>query len=377
MPGAERVLVVGGGIAGLSMALALQQRGGSVAVVEQRPELPGAGLGLNLPGNAVRALGDLGLGEDLARCGVPVRRREYHNAGGRLLFAVDEAAFWGGQGSRCVRRGELLQLLRGRLAPEVVRWGSQVVSVQTSSESVEVGLGGGRSESYDFVVGADGVHSTIRTCIPHRHARRPALLSAASWRFVTANPGVDCWSVWSGSEGTLLLTPVDADQVYGYASATRGGPVEQDPQWLRTTFHDYPEPVRQVVSSTLADPSTLYHSPVEEIRLERWHHGRVVLIGDAAHATAPVWAQGAALAAEDARVLAELLAAQEDWTGVGEEYERRRRRRVQHVQRMTDRLSRTARLPGWLRDAISPIVGPRMYRETYAPLREPVTNDRV
>ncbi|HET9302649.1 MAG TPA: FAD-dependent monooxygenase, partial [Propionibacteriaceae bacterium] len=85
----------------------------------------------------------------------------------------------------------------------------------------------------------------------------------------------------------------------------KGGPVDADQQWLRLTFRDYPEPVVSAVSSVLAEPSSLYHSPVEEIRLESWHSGRIVLIGDAAHAMAPVWAQGAALAVEDALVLAE------------------------------------------------------------------------
>jgi 2-polyprenyl-6-methoxyphenol hydroxylase-like FAD-dependent oxidoreductase len=127
------------------------------------------------------------------------------------------------------------------------------------------------------------------------------------------------------------------------------------------------------VSQALADPSMLHHSPIEEVRLERWHHGRVVLIGDAAHATAPVWAQGAALAAEDALVLAELLATHDDWSKLGDVYENRRRPRVEHIQRMTDRLSKTAGMPGLLRDVILPIVGPRSYRETYGPLREPVT----
>jgi 2-polyprenyl-6-methoxyphenol hydroxylase-like FAD-dependent oxidoreductase len=98
----------------------------------------------------------------------------------------------------------------------------------------------------------------------------------------------------------------------------------------------------------------------------------VVVIGDAAHATAPVWAQGAALAVEDALVLAELLATRDDWSRVGPEFEQRRRPRVTHVQAMTDRLSRAAGLPTWIRDAVLPFVGPRSYRETYGPLRTPV-----
>ena len=67
--------------------------------------------------------------------------------------------------------------------------------------------------------------------------------------------------------------------------------METDQQWLRLTFGDYPEPVRSAVSSVLAEPSSLYYSPIEEIRLDSWHRSRVVLIGDAAHATAPVGAQ--------------------------------------------------------------------------------------
>jgi 2-polyprenyl-6-methoxyphenol hydroxylase-like FAD-dependent oxidoreductase len=183
---------------------------------------------------------------------------------------------------------------------------------------------------------------------------------------------VGCWSVWSGSAGTFLLIPVDAERVYGWASATKGGAVGADQQWLWSTFADYPEPVSSALSSVRAEPSSLYYSRVEEIRLDSWHRGRVVLIGDAAHATAPIWAQGAALAAEDALVLADLLAAREDWTTVGREFEARRRPRVEHVQNMTDRMSRSAALPGWLRDAILPVVGPRTYRETFGPLREPV-----
>jgi 2-polyprenyl-6-methoxyphenol hydroxylase-like FAD-dependent oxidoreductase len=106
--------------------------------------------------------------------------------------------------------------------------------------------------------------------------------------------------------------------------------------------------------------------------MPNWSHGRVVLIGDAAHATAPVWAQGAALAIEDALLLAELLATCEDWDRVGLEYEHRRRPRVEHVVAATDRLSRMAGMPSLLRDALMPLAGPRSYRAAYQPLRAPV-----
>jgi 2-polyprenyl-6-methoxyphenol hydroxylase-like FAD-dependent oxidoreductase len=76
-------------------------------------------------------------------------------------------------------------------------------------------------------------------------------------------------------------------------------------------------------------------------------------------------------------VLAELLATRDDWATVGGEFERRRRPRAEHVQRMTDRLSRTAGLPGWLRDSVAFVVGPRTYRETFGPLCEPVVTRRL
>lgn len=369
----NRVLIAGAGIAGLALAQALLKRGIPVSVYDRLAGPPDAGLGLNLPGNAVAALGALGFADDLATMGAPVHRREYRNARGRLGFAVDEDAFWHGIAeSRCVRRSDLLGLLARDLPAGTVRWDCPVTAIRQSADGVEVDLGDGKTETGALVVGADGVHSLVRKAVLPDAQVRSALLSAASWRFMAPNPGVDCWTVWSGREGTILLLPVSGNEIYGYASSTGHGPAGADPQWLRSTFGGYPDPVPGVVAAVLDEPSSLYHSPVEEVRIERWSQGRVVLMGDAAHATAPVWAQGAALAVEDALVLADLLATRSDWDQVGAEYDSRRRPRVAHVQTMTDRLSRTATMPTWIRDAILPFVGPRTFRDTYSPLRTPV-----
>ena len=370
----RRLLVVGGGIAGFGLLRALSLKGVPCTLVERLAAPPGSGMGLNLPANAVRALAALGLAEGVVDRGMRIRRREYRNKTGRLLFAIDEETFWGKVGpSVCLRRGDLLEVLRASTPEVTPRWNTSVAGAELVGEAVEVQLASGPTETYDFAVGADGVHSPMRRTVAPEGDARPSLMTEASWRFTAPNPGVDGWTVWSGEQGTFLLIPVDQEQVYGYASTTRGGAAGADPQWLAATFAGFPEPVRATVAAVLDDPDRLYHSPVEEVRCAHWSRGRLVLIGDAAHATGPIWAQGAAQALEDALVLADLLAERRDWSTVGAEFEQQRRPRVAHVQAATDRMSRLAGLPNRLRDLVAPVLGPRAYQHAYRPLRTPVT----
>jgi 2-polyprenyl-6-methoxyphenol hydroxylase-like FAD-dependent oxidoreductase len=125
-----------------------------------------------------------------------------------------------------------------------------------------------------------------------------------------------------------------------------------------------------VLDWALAHPEDVYHSPIEEVRLATWTKDRVVLMGDAAHATAPVWAEGAALAMEDALALAAIVADRDDMAAIGPRFEQARRDRVTHVQAMTDRLSKAARLPHALRTLLMPFITPRSYRATYEPLKQ-------
>lgn len=380
----SRVLVVGGGIAGFGVARALALRGIACTVAERLPASSPSGQGINLPANAVRALGVLGVSDEVVRSGVPIRRREYRRQSGALLFEVDEEGFWGDVGpSVCLRRAVLADILRTDTsspaagAPVNVRWGRAVVRADPGEATVRVQMESGVVEEYGYVIGADGIHSAVRPGV-QRHVRvRPSVMTAAAWRFVVPNPGVDCWTAWSGRRGTLLLIPVDERCVYGYASATRGDSDVDQPRWLESTFAGFPGQVRTAVTSALADRSNLYFSEVEEVYAERWTRNRIALIGDAAHAMGPVWAQGAALALEDGLVLAELLAGRSDWGGVGAEFEQTRRPRVAHVQAATDKMSRIASLPTWVRDGVGPMLGPRAYRDAYGPLLTSVLGDRA
>lgn len=369
----DRVLIAGGGIAGLAMRRALQRRGIPSLILERRLETTDAGLAINLPGNAVQALGQLGLAESLRQVGSPVRRREYRTERGRLLFAVDEAAFWGEEARpHCLRRADLLRLLTLDLPPNDIRLGTEVAAVRQRPQGVTVECADGAVETGRLLVGADGVHSRVRRGVFGDRALGAAMLASASWRFMAPNPGIDAWTLWAGSSGLFLLIPVDHGEVYGWVSIGKVAGQERDLATSRSMFASFPPLVRETLDAVLARPGALHHSPLEEVRIPSWTQDRVVLTGDAAHATAPVWAQGAALALEDALALASLLAERGDWSTVGADYEALRRPRVAHVQAMTDRLSRTARLPGWARNLLLPVIGPSSYRDTYSPLRVPV-----
>ncbi|BCJ49052.1 hypothetical protein Asp14428_05270 [Actinoplanes sp. NBRC 14428] len=366
----QPVLIIGAGIAGLALARALHREHIPYAIYERRAEAADAGLAVNLPGNAITALRRTGLGDEIAATAYPVTRREYRTEQGGLLFGVDETAFWGREAQpRCARRADLYAMLQAGLPAQSLHWGVGVTAVHQDEAGVEVELSDGSTARGGLIVGADGVRSTVRRAAFGEEGVRVALLAAASYRFMAPNPGIDHWAAWGGKFGNYLLIPVSGDEVYAFAAATRGGPAEPDLAWLEETFSGFPEPVRQTVKAALADPERLYHSPVEEIRIPRWSQGRAVLIGDAAHATAPVWAQGAALALEDAEVLAGLLAAGVAAPDAAARFEQARRVRVTHVQTQTDRFSRNAAAPQWLRRFTAPVAGPAGYRAAYGPLR--------
>ncbi len=311
-----------------------------------------------------------GLGDAIERVGYPVKRREYRTRRDRVLASIDEDAFWGeAMRPRAVRRADLMGMLASDVDTSVIRRGAAVASVEQDADSVRTRLSDGVELTSDLLVGADGVRSTVRQAVTGQATAGAARLAAASWRFMAPNPGVDCWTLWTGERGMVLLLPVDEGTVYGWAAATTANAASGDAALLESVVRDFPTRVRETVAAALADPSSIYHSPIEEVRLTPWSRGRVLLLGDAAHATAPVWAEGAALAMEDALVFADLVAKEGAGPSIGQRFEALRRSRVDHVQAMTDRLSKAARLPHTLRSLLMPFITPRSYAATYEPLK--------
>jgi 2-polyprenyl-6-methoxyphenol hydroxylase-like FAD-dependent oxidoreductase len=358
-------IVVGGGLAGLAISRQLHKAGIDIVTLERRPAFANEGFAINLPGNAIAALEEMGCGERIATLGRPTKRREYRDQRGRILFAIDEDAFWGqAYRPRCVKRSALMDLLREDLPDTVFRMSSQVEDIAADASAVTVTTSGGQDYTGRIAIGADGVHSRTRALVFPEAATRAAMLSPSSWRFLAPDPGIDCWTVWAGASGLFLLIPLGDGEVYGWASSDVDASAG-----LAHVFSQFPPEVRRTAAYLDAHPASVHHSPLEEVRMPAWGNERVVLIGDAAHATAPVWAQGGALAFEDANALSAILAGHTDWAQAATRFEAARRQRVAHVQAMTDKMSKAARLPTTIRNLLLPFVGPKSYRATYAPLR--------
>jgi 2-polyprenyl-6-methoxyphenol hydroxylase-like FAD-dependent oxidoreductase len=216
------------------------------------------------------------------------------------------------------------------------------------------------------VVGADGVRSWVRGVAFAGAA--PKFKGMASWRFLVDGAAEgSAWTVRLGRGAAVLTIPLRGGRSYCYADVNipaATDPTGGDPARLAELFGGFAEPVPTILGRYLAGGGRPDFAPIEEVIQERWVRGRVVLVGDAAHAMSPSMAEGAGMALEDALVLAETVAADRPLA----EFEARRRRRVRFVQAQTHRRDRTRNLPPALRNATLRLAGQRIFRANYQPL---------
>lgn len=346
------VLVVGAGVAGLAVARTLHEWGAGVEIVERSNGPAAVGAGIYLPANAVRALDTLGLYEPLTGRGTEIRGQRVSDRGGRVLFDLDVDELWNGIGPCfAVHRADLHEVLLAGAKEVPARWGLRPVAVVDTDDGVWVEFDDGTSHLYDLVIGADGVHSAVRSMVfgPTAVARP---VGPVARRFVTPVPDAEpVWSLMIGRGSAFLTIPIGDGQVYCYTD----GPLD-----------GYAAPVPALVAAGTA----AHVGPVQEVDLPRWSHGMVLLVGDAAHATSPNMAEGAAMALEDAIVLADALSSARTLAAALAAFEARRRPRTGWVLSQTRRRDRLRGLPAFLRNAVMARAGRQIFVRNYAPLRE-------
>jgi FAD-dependent urate hydroxylase len=362
-----RILVVGGGVAGLAAARTLAGAGFAAEVVEREPAWKGAGTGIYLPGNAFRALRGLGLERAVLERGIVIPWQRVSDHRGRLLVEVDVAALWDGVGPcLALHRADLHDVLLDGARDAPIRMGVEVRQLRDEGEAVAVEFGDGSAGEFDLVIGADGIRSAVRRLtFGDQATARP--VGQVGWRFVTAcPPTITSWSVMLGHRTAFLMIPIGNGSVYCYCDVvSRSGTGQHED--LDRLFSGFAEPAPSLIDSLL-DRAFAHRAAIEEVALDTWVRGRVLLIGDAAHATSPNMAEGAAMALEDALVLAECLQRSDSVPLALAAFEARRRPRTDWVRAQTHRRDRTRYLPTAIRNAVLRAIGQRIFRSNYRPL---------
>ncbi|MEV6346884.1 FAD-dependent monooxygenase [Actinoplanes sp. NPDC051851] len=358
-----RILVVGAGVAGLAAARGLRVAGFRPDVVEALPATMSPGAGIYLPGNATRAMRLLGLDVPLRPLGELIFRQVFLDARGRQLFEMDVAALWAGVGeSRVLSRADLQRVLLTGVGGEV-RYDTEVRDLEIIDGAAKVEFGNGSIAEYDLVIGADGRRSTIREKVGLGGGAVPT--GQIVYRsVVSGGPPLTDWTASLGRRSQFVAMPMGGGKIYVYADETApDSPNPDDPlKRLQELFGSYGGPVPAILDRM----EKVSVARTDEVVLDAWSKGPVVLVGDAAHATAPTLAQGGAMSFEDGYVLGQELRKSEGDISVAlRVFEDRRRPRCTEVRERTRERDRTRDVPPSLRDPMLRRRGLRIFTDHY------------
>jgi 2-polyprenyl-6-methoxyphenol hydroxylase-like FAD-dependent oxidoreductase len=314
MPNVRRVLVVGGGIGGLCLAVALRDSGIEVDIVEIKPDWTVYGVGIIQQANVVRAMAQLGLVDDYLAAAFPFENVGIYAPDGHRLAVLPGRRLAGPNypANLGIARPALHHVLTRAVIRRGarVRLGCSVETIEQNAEGMTATLSSGDRITCDLLVGADGVHSKVRSLL-FPGSLAPRFTGQGVWRYNFPRlPEVDHLLSFVGPGGAGLV-PLTDDLMYMFLVCTEAANVRLPSDQFHMLMQERASAYGGLIERTrrqITDPAKVVYRPVEILMLEEpWFKGRVVLIGDAAHTTSPHLGQGAGMAIEDAVVLSQEL----------------------------------------------------------------------
>ncbi|NJM48900.1 MAG: FAD-dependent urate hydroxylase HpxO [Alkalinema sp. RU_4_3] len=339
-----KVIVIGAGIGGLAAAIALSQAGFGVEIYDRVQELRPVGAGISLWSNGVKVLNRLGLGQEIAAIGGPMRQMQYRWMDGALLndISLEPLIKSVGQPPYPVARAALqTMLMRAYVAQssDAVRLGHDCVAIEETENQVIATFSNGVQAQGDLLIVANGMRSNLREYVLG-HPLLPKYAGYVNWNgLVDASAALapkNTWMIYVGNHQRASMMPVADDRLYFFFDMPLD-PVPESQDYraeLSHYFQGWAEPVQQLIAA--CDPGNMARLAIHDVGpIDRLVRGKVALIGDAAHTTCPDLGQGGCQALEDAWVLVESLVVNN--LGVEDALERYEARRLDRVNSLVNK----------------------------------------
>jgi 2-polyprenyl-6-methoxyphenol hydroxylase-like FAD-dependent oxidoreductase len=309
------ILIIGGGIGGLTTAIALRRRGFSVEVIEKDPDWSVYGVGIIQQANVIRAMKALDILDDYIDAGYGFDFVDVFIPSGQKVAHIPTPKLVEGYPSNVgIGRPALHKVLGERTiaAGANVRLGVTATDLKDEGDGVSVAFSDGTAVRFDLVIGADGVNSSVRQKL-FPDAPGPEFTGQGVWRYnFPRDPSITDLTAYEGPTG-VGFCPLSEDMMYMYLTTREPGNPFYEKGILAQTMREKLQNVSPFIANLrdqITQNEAVVYRPLEWLFLDgAWHSGNICVIGDAAHATTPHLGQGAGMAIEDGIVLAEELAA--------------------------------------------------------------------
>lgn len=345
----SKFTIVGGGIAGLTTAIALHNIGIEAVIFEAAPEFKEVGAGIALSVNAMKGYAALGLEDEIRVHGRQLDAFTIYDERGRRLNQTYKKSEIKpeGPGNFMIHRADLQSFLVSKVNPTTVKFNKRMIDIEQVNNSIAIKFSDGSVHETEYLIVADGIHSVVREkLVPDS---KPRFAGQTCWRCVIRNPGInlqESFETW-GRAGRFGIGPLLHDKIYWYASLNAK---QDDPVFkhygihdLQKVFNNFHSPIPAVLAAS-TDADLIWGDLFDIKPISKFAFDRVVLIGDAAHATTPNLGQGGAMAVEDAVILANELKKQPNASLAFANFEKRRLPRTRKIVNDSWRVGKIAQV---------------------------------